>query len=466
MAQNYVLLDRIELNASAASVTFSNIPQTGYTDLKIVISARTNRALEVDGIKVYLNNDSNAANYSGKRLYGTGSSAGSDSVWYAMPFMSAANATANTFSNTELYFPNYLSSAAKSISVDGVGENNATTTYMGLGAVLWSGTSAINSITINPEVGTAILAGSTFSLYGVAAYGTTPTVAPKADGGNVIATDGTYWYHAFLSNGTFTPQTNLTADVLVVAGGGGGGAAYIGGGGGAGGLRALASQAFAATSYACTIGSGGAGGAGSASPTIAGLAGTNGSSSSIASISVTGGGGGGSSLTGSTGEAAKSGGSGGGGTYFSTSGGTGNAGGYSPVEGYAGGIGDATAPNGAGGGGGGAGGAGSNAVANSAGGNGGVGASTYNSINFSSWLTATNTGSGGKLAAGGGGSGYATLTPGSGGVGGGGNGANNSTVNATSGTVNTGSGGGGTERNGTYTGGNGGSGIIIIRYAA
>jgi len=39
MPNNYVLLDRIELNADAASVTFDNIPQSGYTDLKLVVSA-------------------------------------------------------------------------------------------------------------------------------------------------------------------------------------------------------------------------------------------------------------------------------------------------------------------------------------------------------------------------------------------------------------------------------------------
>ncbi len=39
MPANYVLLERIELNASAASITFSNIPQSGYTDLKLIVSS-------------------------------------------------------------------------------------------------------------------------------------------------------------------------------------------------------------------------------------------------------------------------------------------------------------------------------------------------------------------------------------------------------------------------------------------
>jgi hypothetical protein len=38
MTENYVLLETIELTQSAASVTFDNIPQTGYTDLVLKMS--------------------------------------------------------------------------------------------------------------------------------------------------------------------------------------------------------------------------------------------------------------------------------------------------------------------------------------------------------------------------------------------------------------------------------------------
>jgi hypothetical protein len=64
---------------------------------------------------------------------------------------------------------------------------------------------------------------STFYLYGVAKLGTTPAIVPYATGGDTIMTDGTYWYHTFVSSGTFTPQKAMSCDVLVVAGGGGGG---------------------------------------------------------------------------------------------------------------------------------------------------------------------------------------------------------------------------------------------------
>ena len=73
MAQNYVLLERIELNDSAASVTFSNIPQSGYTDLKVVLSARNSGA----DVNAYITFNGSSSGYSEKFLYGNGSGVGS-----------------------------------------------------------------------------------------------------------------------------------------------------------------------------------------------------------------------------------------------------------------------------------------------------------------------------------------------------------------------------------------------------
>lgn len=163
----FIKIATVELGAGGAStIDFTSISAT-WTDLVIKISARTNRTLEVDGIKLSFNSDTNAANYSGKRLYGTGTSTGTDSVWYAMPFMSAANATSSCFSNTEIVIPNYAGSTQKRWSIDGVGENNGTTTYLGLGTGLWTGTAAITSVSIIPEVGTTILQYSSATLYGI-----------------------------------------------------------------------------------------------------------------------------------------------------------------------------------------------------------------------------------------------------------------------------------------------------------
>ena len=455
MAGNYVLLERIELNATAASVTFSSIPQTGYTDLKLVMSMRDNRGAYDAVAGITKINGTTMSGGSLKNLGGNGSAAFSESysnIWAGIG--STSTDTTNTFGNAEVYIPNYsVSGVAKTFSQDGVSENNGTTAFASMSASLWTGTAAISSFEISPLYGSLFLTGSSFSLYGLAAVGTTPAIAPKADGGNVIATDGTYWYHAFLSNGTFTPQINLSCDYLVVAGGGGGGP-QVGGGGGAGGLRLTTSQSLSATNYAVTIG---AGGASAGAYSIPGYSGTN---SSFNSYSVTGGGGGGyHAANAGPGLSGGSGGGGGAGTSTGGSGGSGNAGSYSPVEGYAGGNGTGGGTFGAGGGG------GASAVgaagSGSTGGAGGAGANSYNGTTFTSWLSTTSLGASGYLAGGGGGCSNSGGVGGSGGIGGGGNGSGPSSAGGTSGTANTGGGGGG-YRDGY--GGNGGSGIIIIRY--
>jgi hypothetical protein len=440
MPENYVLLERTELNASAASVTFANIPQTGYTDLKIVMSVRTDFASTNDNIKLSFNGST--ASFSARRLYGSGSAAASDTLTDNTSGIvcDGASATASTFSNAELYVPNYLGGTNKSYSADSVAETNATTTYMYLVAGLWSNTAAISSVTFTPQGGTNFVAGSTFSLYGIAALGTTPAIAPKADGGNRIDNDGTYWYHTFTSSGTFTPQVGLTADVLVIAGGGGG----LSGGGGAGGLAYYSSQSVTTTSYACTIGGGGGSYANGVDSTFQGL-----------TAAVGGGRGGANSST----NPASNGGSGGGSMGLTSSpfgalaGGTGTTG-----QGNNGGSGFwGNAYAGGGGGGAGAVGGNSSTSGTSVAGNGGNGVNT-----FSSWASATSTGLSGFYAGGGGGAsnlaGQTGGTAGSGGSGGGGAGTLSSAGGAA--TISTGGGGGG----GQSTGGAGGSGIIIVRY--
>jgi hypothetical protein len=447
MPNNYVLLDRIELNATAASVVFDNIPQSGYTDLKIVVSARCDGGYEDISL---LSINGATTNFSARYLQGNGAAASSASLARWGGNYTAANNTANTFGSAELYFPNYRSSNFKSYSTDNVTETNGTTAYAGIVAGLWSNTAAITSITFTPNSGSYV-AGCTFSLYGLAQVGTTPAIAPKADGGNVIGTDGTYWYHAFLSNGTFTPQVGLSCDVLAVAGGGGGGGFFHAPGGGAGGLLYTASNSLTlATNYAVTIGSGGTGGSSSSY-----TAGTQGVASTFigGAVSLTAVGGGRGPATG----VGNTGGSGSGGGANDSAGGAGTSG-----QGNAGGAAFSTSPNQRAGGGGGAGAVG---AGGSTTGNGGIGLNTY-----SAWATATTTGVSGYYAGGGGGGGQ-SIAGGSGGTGGGGAGArgsNSASVAAVAGTINTGGGGGGgASENGTSTinnGAAGGSGIVIIRY--
>ena len=460
MAENYVLLETIQLTQSAASVTFDNIPQTGYTDLKIVLSARESTA----GDYVRLGMDFNSINsgISGKLISGNGSAAGSGNITtngtvaYGVTRFSA---TANTFSNVDIYIPNYTSSNYKSFSIDAVEENNATAALMSMSAVLSTITNPITTIKLYPDYRTQFAANSTFSLYGIAALGTTPAVAPKATGGNIVANDGTYWYHAFTSSGNFVPQTNLTCDVLQIAGGGGGGS-WTGGGGGAGGLLAYTSQSLTVQNYPVVVGAGGAGGS------YAGPSGARGSNSQFDVLTASTGGGGAGGYNGAY-FVPLTGGSGGGGTTDQTNdAGAYNGAGASPSgQGNAGGSYDRSLTYAAGGGGG-AGAVGGNNSGTTAG-SGGIGIATY-----SSWGLATTTGqnsSGTVYYAGGGGGGSNNSgSQSTGGLGGGGAGRVSFGQTPDNGTAGTGGGGGGGPTGSGATaanGGTGGSGIVIIRYA-
>lgn len=281
-----------------------------------------------------------------------------------------------------------------------------------------------------------------------------------ATGGTVTEANG-YRIHTFTSSGTFQVTKGSTEVEYLIIAGGGGAACAFGGGGGAGGYRCSVPGELSGgssvveskvnvsvASYSVIVGAGGAGGDTGGSPK-----GANGSNSSALGITSVGGGTSGSYESAPTYSYGDSGGSGGGGGSSETSttyaGGSGTSG-----QGTAGGYGYGR--NGyLGGGGGGAGAAGGNAVANTKSGDGGAG--LYSSI------------TGTSVARGGGGSGAAYnysngTVDGTPGIGGGGAGRSTSdSISGLPGTANTGGGGGG----GGYItgpGGNGGSGVVIIRY--
>ena len=252
--------------------------------------------------------------------------------------------------------------------------------------------------------------------------------APFSATGGTERDYGSYRSHTFLADGSFVVSGSTgSVDMLILSGGGSGGRNH-GGGGGAGGMRIITSESLAAGTYAVVVGAGGVG------LSVSGP-GNDGGVSSLGSYASVGGGGGGGYPT-----AANAGGSGGGG-YNGGSGASGTAG-----QGNDGGAG--SAPNG--GGGGGAGANGSDAGAN--GGAGGAGSDNDYS-----------TGSNITYAGGGGGNGRST-TGGAGGSGGGGAGGDGGGGAGGDGDDNTGGGGGGSHDESSCTSGDGGSGIVVIRY--
>jgi hypothetical protein len=168
MANTFELISAVTVGgAGAASIDFTSIPST-FTDICVVYSLRSNRAASQEDGKLTFNGTS--TNYSGKVLQGNGASASSYSSstsYIENLVMPAATATATTFSNGTIYVPNYTASAAKSVSIDSVTENNATTAFTSLIAGLWNNTAVITSLSIAPNQGGSFVQYSTAYLYGV-----------------------------------------------------------------------------------------------------------------------------------------------------------------------------------------------------------------------------------------------------------------------------------------------------------
>jgi hypothetical protein len=165
MATTYTLISSVTVGSGgAATMSFTSIPST-YTDLLLKISTRQSVNDASSGYYYDVTFNGTSANRSGRYLLGNGSTAASSSytLWGTSV---SSDFTSNTFSNGELYIPNYASANNKSASLDSVQENNATLSRALFSAGLWSDTSVITSITLTPGGGNFVQY-STAYLYGI-----------------------------------------------------------------------------------------------------------------------------------------------------------------------------------------------------------------------------------------------------------------------------------------------------------
>ena len=165
MATTYEAIATVTVGSGgAANIEFTSIPGT-YTDLVVMASLKGDSPL--NDIQVYVYFNSNTSNYSRRLLYGDGSSAVSASASDAIAVLqNIPSFSASTFASTSLYIPNYAGSTNKSFSSDTVTENNATNSYAAMYAALWSNTSAITSIKLDPVNGDLVQYSSA-TLYGI-----------------------------------------------------------------------------------------------------------------------------------------------------------------------------------------------------------------------------------------------------------------------------------------------------------
>ena len=171
VAGSYELIATEILTASETSVVFSSLGDysSTYKHLQIRVTARTDRASVIDSVVVRLNGDT-ASNYARHAVYGDGSSVSSFGL-ANQSFMtgistSGNSAAANIFGAgvIDLLDPY---STTKNKTVRSLSGNANTGFSVSLGSGHWRNTASVTSITLFPQNGTNIVAGSRFSLYGI-----------------------------------------------------------------------------------------------------------------------------------------------------------------------------------------------------------------------------------------------------------------------------------------------------------
>lgn len=158
-AQTYEPIATYTANGSSTTFSFTSISST-YTDLRLVISGTL---VSNQGIKMRFNSDS-GTNYAYTRVYGNGSSSGTD----------------NTASANGVDVGYQIASSRQMTTVDVINANNSTTNKVSLyrlnaiandgalaGVGLWINTAAITRIDL--VAGANYVSGTTATLYGIKA---------------------------------------------------------------------------------------------------------------------------------------------------------------------------------------------------------------------------------------------------------------------------------------------------------
>lgn len=157
------------LGATTASVTFSSIPQT-YSGLRMVYVARTDGTGSQRVLYLQFNGDS-GAHYNSAGIYGNGSTptnVGDFGVSVMdVGLISAASAPAGCAGVGEIIIPAYAATTYyKSVSATTTAQPSSGSQFSGTFGGTWTSTAAITSVTLTSSGG-SLLAGSTFTLYGV-----------------------------------------------------------------------------------------------------------------------------------------------------------------------------------------------------------------------------------------------------------------------------------------------------------
>ena len=171
MANTFTKIATVTVGSGgASSIDFNSIPQT-YTDLCLKTSLRSPRTANWTDYPL-LSVNSSTANQSVIWFNGNGAAAssGTDTIfeWICGSTGSGGTQwTANSFSNDEIYIPNYSSGTNKSMMGRFAVEQSNATAYLSMHSWLRSSTAAITSLSITNQYGLNWVQYSTATLYGV-----------------------------------------------------------------------------------------------------------------------------------------------------------------------------------------------------------------------------------------------------------------------------------------------------------
>jgi hypothetical protein len=167
MANTYKILAQNALTDAAASVTFSSIP-SGYKDLILWSSVRTNYNNSDDNLVISINGNTTSGDYYLSGISFASAVAfpvGNSRNW----IKTSGNSASNAFGINELYIGNYAATTGtKRVGTQGAAGGYENSRSHLASALSFSSSAAITSISLTPQSGTSILTGSTFYLYGIA----------------------------------------------------------------------------------------------------------------------------------------------------------------------------------------------------------------------------------------------------------------------------------------------------------
>lgn len=161
------------LVASAASVTFSNIPQ-GFRHLMIMASGRSDAVTEADTLALRFNGDT-GSNYDSQLVYGNSVTAAGVASRAASSILAGnlegASSRAANFSPAIIFVFDYARAIVekRTLSMTSVFGNLSADADMfaSFRAGGWRNTNVITSVLLLPNTGPNFVSGSRFQLYGM-----------------------------------------------------------------------------------------------------------------------------------------------------------------------------------------------------------------------------------------------------------------------------------------------------------